>query len=374
MDVLRTVMLRERPRIVEAFERRVRETRLLPDSMPIRDVVDSLDDFLDELAAFATSGSFEALQRVARAHAQHRLRLGFEIRDVVLEYALVQDAIFEVTQAAGVSASGYATLAREIAQASAAAIEEYVRLRDQESRAQTAKHFGFIAHELRNPLTSVRLAVERVRRKALQESSPSLPPGARPSLANLLGDNAYDTIERGLRRLQDLIDNSLVEVKLRTVDEEGTTEREPLLLRAIVDDLAADVAADAEEKRVAIEPRVPAELQVEGDRRLLYSALSNLVRNAIKFTPPGGHIEVRATAVVNDVVIEVEDECGGLRPSSIDKLFDPFVQVGADRSGFGLGLAITRHAAEAHGGHVGVRNVEGRGCVFMITMPRARRA
>jgi signal transduction histidine kinase len=66
--------------------------------------------------------------------------------------------------------------------------------------------------------------------------------------------------------------------------------------------------------------------------------------------------------------VEVQDECGGL-PANIEKLFEPLVQRGEDRNGFGLGLAIVRQAMAAHGGRVSVRNQPGEGCTFVIALP-----
>ena len=72
-----------------------------------------------------------------------------------------------------------------------------------------------------------------------------------------------------------------------------------------------------------------------------------------------------------NVVIEIEDECGGLPPGPPESLFQPFEQRGANRSGLGLGLAISRKSIEADGGKVSARDLPGRGCVFTIKMPLA---
>ena len=70
------------------------------------------------------------------------------------------------------------------------------------------------------------------------------------------------------------------------------------------------------------------------------------------------------------VVIEVEDECGGLPPGKAEELFQPFEQRGGDRSGLGLGLAISRQGVEANGGAIEVKDLPGKGCIFSITLPR----
>lgn len=110
---------------------------------------------------------------------------------------------------------------------------------------------------------------------------------------------------------------------------------------------------------------------LQADPRLLSSAVSNLVRNAIKFCRPSGTVAVRSWQHEGRILIEVEDECGGLPPGKSEELFSPFVQKGADRTGFGLGLAIARQAAESHDGTIKVRNLPGHGCVFVLDLPAA---
>ena len=117
--------------------------------------------------------------------------------------------------------------------------------------------------------------------------------------------------------------------------------------------------------RVDVDPK----LELDADERLLISAATNLVQNAFKFSKPEGQIVLRARKEGAFVLIEVEDECGGLPPGREEELFKPYVQKGEDRRGLGLGLAITREAVEAHGGELLVRNLPGKGCVFAMKLP-----
>ncbi len=110
---------------------------------------------------------------------------------------------------------------------------------------------------------------------------------------------------------------------------------------------------------------------IEADRQLLGSAVGNLLGNAFKFTRPGGHVVLRTIVGGACVSIEIEDECGGLPPSQADELFRPFEQRGTDRTGLGLGLAISRRAVAANGGSMRVRDIPGKGCVFTIDLPAA---
>jgi signal transduction histidine kinase len=107
------------------------------------------------------------------------------------------------------------------------------------------------------------------------------------------------------------------------------------------------------------------------DARLLASAVGNLFQNALKFTPAGGRVALRARAEGERVFIDVEDGCGGLPAGKEDELFEPFVQRGADRTGLGLGLSIARDAVRANRGEIRVGNRPGEGCVFTVVLPAA---
>jgi len=109
---------------------------------------------------------------------------------------------------------------------------------------------------------------------------------------------------------------------------------------------------------------------VEVDRPILAAALSNLLHNAFKFTRRGSTVKLRATVSPSRVLLEVEDECGGLPTGGAETMLLPFVQVGRDRSGVGLGLASCMKAATSLGGELHVRDVPGHGCIFTIDLPR----
>ena len=100
--------------------------------------------------------------------------------------------------------------------------------------------------------------------------------------------------------------------------------------------------------------------------------MTNLLNNAFKFTPAGGRVVLRARS--NDearLLIEVEDECGGIPPTARDPFQSFGERRGGDRTGLGLGLSIARKAVRAHGGDIHIRNLPGKGCVFVIDIPLA---
>jgi signal transduction histidine kinase len=173
---------------------------------------------------------------------------------------------------------------------------------------------------------------------------------------------------RNLSRLRHRIDNSLVSLRIRHLGRVRSIHAARVSLRDIVDAARDELAGDAEQGQIAI--LVDGDAVTCADPRLIQSAIANLVGNAVKYTRPGGTIHVSVRETPNLVSVEIEDECGGLPEGKAEELFTPFTQRGADRTGFGLGLAITKDAIEAHHGSVQVTNLSGKGCVFMVTLPR----
>ena len=109
---------------------------------------------------------------------------------------------------------------------------------------------------------------------------------------------------------------------------------------------------------------------VEADREVLTAVVMNLLQNAFKFTRPGTTVVLSVDASAERVLIEIQDECGGLPSGDIRELFRPFQQRGSDRTGIGLGLAFSRLGVETNNGRLYARNLPDRGCVFGINLPR----
>ncbi len=351
----------KRKELSARFEASVR-ARLPTDGVDRCELLDTLPTFLDELIVDLervrwSMGPMHTgpVSPIAIAHGVQRFRLGFRVDEVVREYGLLHDAILELADASGyrVDSHEQRALARAISRATAAAVSEYARRRDQELQREAAEHFSFVAHELRNPLTSARVAFERLVREG------SIP-----------RTRATEVIARGLTRVGELVDHALAEARLG-----GRTPLrvERVSLDEVIADAVAESTTDAESRSIALITDVQSGVEFEADRRLLRSVVTNLLRNAIKFTHDGERVTVRAVVRDESIVVEVEDTCGGIPAERVDGIFAAGVQAGSDRSGFGLGLAIARQAVEAHGGAIAVRNQPGRGCVFVIELPRTVR-
>ncbi|MBI5241911.1 MAG: HAMP domain-containing histidine kinase [Elusimicrobia bacterium] len=297
--------------------------------------------------AAGADGGAQATQR-----GEKMLRLGLTVSQVVQGYSAVCQSITEAAREQGfvISADEFHTINRVLDLAIAEAVTGYEHLHDGIVAKAEALRLGMLAHELRNALTNVTLAHLMIRDGLV---------GARGETSAVL--------EKGLRRMTDIIDRSLAEVRLHS---EPLAEPRRLRLLDLVDEVWVTASSEAKSRGISLLVQVASEVGLEADPQHLVSALSNLVQNAIKFTKPGTTVCLRARELGDQVLIEVEDGCGGLPPGRAEELFRPFTQEGKDRSGVGLGLAISRQAIERNGGTLTVRDLAGKGCVFTITLPR----
>ncbi len=230
----------------------------------------------------------------------------------------------------------------------AGAVTEYGRLRDHEG----TERLGRLSHELRNLLNTSLLAFE-----VLKTGSVGLAGSTGAVLAHSLG---------GLRNL---LDRELAEVRLGA----GILHRESVVVSEFIEDVEVAAALDANARGLELSvTSIVEEVSVFADRQILTSVVSNLLQNAFKFTRSGSRVALRAGATAERVLIDVEDQCGGLTVEKIEGLFRPFEQQNSDRTGLGLGLGICERGARANDGMIHVRSQAGIGCVFTVDLPRHR--
>jgi signal transduction histidine kinase len=314
--------------------------------------------FLEQLVDALRPGlpSSSEISRTALLHGHDLLLQGFTVSQVVHDYGDVCQAITElaVELNAPIGTEDFRTLNRCLDDAIAGAVTEYGRGQNQSTldgeTARGSERLGFFAHELRNLTNTAILAFE-----VLQKGNV----GVTGSTASIL--------HRSLMGTRDLIGRSLAEVRLT----QGIENLERFLVSGFIHELApaATLLADAQHITLSLLP-VEDGLAIEADRQVLRAVVMNLLQNAFKFTRPGTTVTLRVGANPERVLIEIEDECGGLPRGNVKDLFHPFEQRGADRTGLGLGLAFSRRAVEASHGRIYARNLPDVGCVFTIDLPR----
>ena len=290
----------------------------------------------------------DAIGAAAARHGGDLVRRGFTVSQVVHDYGDICQTItaIAVEQRAPISVEEFHTLNRCLDTAIAEAVTEHARVTAAARSVEETERLGHAAHELRDTLNTALLAFHALKRGTVAING---------STGAVLG--------RSLMSLRELIDRTLSQVRLEASKQ--TPVRLPVV--AFIDEIAATALLHSEYRHIqfTIEPIDPA-LLIDADPQLLTSAVMNLLHNAFKNTPSGGHVVLRARAVGQRLLIETEDECGGI-PESKGDLFQVFGnRRGNDRSGLGLGLSIARKAVRAHGGDIHVRNMPGKGCIFTI--------
>jgi signal transduction histidine kinase len=314
--------------------------------------------FLDQLRDALRLGEITSpeIGRSAIKHGHDLLLQGFTVSQVVHDYGDVCQAItgLAVELDAPISTDDFRTLNRCLDDAIAGAVTEYGRERTQSTldgeTARGNERAGFLAHELRNLLNTAIVAFE-----VLQTGNVGV------------GGSTARVLHRSLLGARRLIGQSLAEVRLT----HGVQNREQFLVAGFISELAPAAALEANAKGVTLSVMpVEDEVAIEADPQTLAAVVSNLLQNAFKFTRPLSIVTLRVGASGERVLIEIEDECGGLPSATINELFRPFEQRSANRTGAGLGLAFSRWAVEANGGKIYARNLPDRGCVFVVDLPR----
>ena len=292
----------------------------------------------------------------AARHGAELLAAGYSVSQVVHDYGDICQVITEIAveHDAPITVEEFHTLNRCLDTAIAEAVAEHARLTAEGRSEEETERLGYAAHELRDLLNAAFLAFHALKRGTVAING---------STGAVLG--------RSLTGLRHLIDRTLSEVRLAT----GNQRRERLRVTALVDEIAAAGMLHSEDRDIrftvdAVDPT----LEIDGDPQLLASAMMNLLQNAFKYTPGGGAVVLRTRTEGERLIIEVQDECGGI-PASTGNLFQAFGnRRGSDRSGLGLGLSIARQAVRAHGGDIHIRNMPGIGCTFAIDVPLAATA
>jgi signal transduction histidine kinase len=212
-----------------------------------------------------------------------------------------------------------------------------------------------VAHDLRTPMTRLRGIAET----ALRSEDPVL---LREALADCLEES-----DRVVAMLNTLMDISEAETGTMALRREPTDLND--LIRQTVE-MYEDVA---DERGVTIETAAVPVLVADVDRNRLRQVLANLLDNAIKYTPAGGRVEMRAGREGGDVVVRVKDTGAGIPAEELPRIWDRLYRGDKSRStrGLGLGLSLVRAIVQAHGGDVNVQSAPGQGSTFVLRLPLA---
>jgi signal transduction histidine kinase len=232
-----------------------------------------------------------------------------------------------------------------------AAVFNETLARLEESFGQMRRFTADVSHELRTPLTAIRSVGE-------------------VGLRGHRDEQAYRTIIGSMLeesdRLASLVDRLLA---LSRAESSPANPREALNLSQLVEEVAAHLGVLAEEKRQSIVVDGPAPVPVVADRYGLRQAVINLVDNAIKFTPPGGVVQLVVRAARDGATLDVVDSGPGIPAGLHERIFDRFFRAASGEAGTGLGLSIAKGAVEASGGRLTLESSGENGSTFRIWLP-----
>ena len=244
------------------------------------------------------------------------------------------------------SATSATAGARRRSTASCCAKRRRAALAERESRTKD-EFLAILSHELRSPLQGI-LGWLTVLREGRAEPAQQ--------------QRALQAIERGVRQQAQLV-NDILDVS-RIVAGKLQLERDAVDLASVVEECVDQAVPQTREKALELESDVTDCGVVLGDRHRLRQSVTNLLANAIKFTPAGGRIVVRCHREAGDVVVTVRDSGQGIDPEFLPHIFDRFTQADdgprPSAGGLGLGLSIVRQIAEVHGGSVARRERRSR--------------
>ena len=255
-----------------------------------------LDQLMDALRLGLTSSP--EIGQSAVKHGHDLLLQGFTVSQVVHDYGDVCQSITElaVEKNAPISTDDFRMLNRCLDDAIAGAVTQYGRERNQSTldgeAARGSERLGFFAHELRNLVHTAIMAFEVLKTGNV---------GVAGSTGTVL--------DRSLMGLRALIGRSLAEVRLT----QGVQNLEPFLVSGFIQELASAATLEAKSRGIRLIV-IPVEegVAIEADRQVLAAAVGNLLQNAFKFTRPHSAVTLRVAASADRVLIEIQDECGGL--------------------------------------------------------------
>jgi len=226
--------------------------------------------------------------------------------------------------------------------------------------AETRQEFvGMLSHDMRNPLSAIIATLEL----SLDGSLGELNDNQHQFLGSAMNDS-----RRMLEMLNDLLDGykyEAVELKLEKTQFDVTQ---------LISKLVSDFSALARERQLELFQETPLSLTVTADEGKLTRVISNLLTNALKFTPKEGRIIVSAADKKQNIQVSIQDTGEGIAPDELEKVFQKFYQVEkrklGRKTGTGLGLPLCRKLVDAHGGKIWVESQPGKGSKFIFTLPK----
>jgi signal transduction histidine kinase len=368
LSELATLIRRERDTLLAEWRHEVRrfavahglDVPTLNDHIP-----DLLEELADELEAHSDESMVGELKKNSVVHGLDRLRLGFDVEEVVAEYNALRGVIQDLIERHDLSLRGPVnrTINRVIDMSIGLAVKTYAAQKALEIQQRREEHLTFVAHDLRSPLAAIAMAA-----RLLEDTIPDVVSDERAAML-------LETMNRNVSRLSSLVVRVVQEEANLKTQVNERVERREVTLRALVEALVEDLRPLADASNLKLANEIPEGLTAFADAGMLSLVFQNLISNAIDYTP-NGRVTVGAKAAGGSAAVEcwVGDDGAGIPPDRLEKVFDKLETDPDKKGGMGLGLAIVKQFVEAHGGRVSVESEPGRGSTFRFTIPPGAQA
>jgi signal transduction histidine kinase len=363
LQQLGNALIREHDSLLARWRTQVRtldsakhlDTPTLTDHIPVW-----LQTFAESLLAMGEQDPAEPAGSPI-AHGIQRFDDGFDIEEVVSEYNILRNCVYDLSETSGIELRGRArqVVDRFFDGSIGAAVKAFAKSQAHAVQRRRVEHLAFIAHDLRTPLSAITFASHVLDKRLTRDSRDA----EISRLLKLLGRNAKQLdalVAQVLQENTQLLTEMGVQIERRTFD-----------MWPMLESLLQDLQPLAAKQGTRLVNSVPDELEVHADASLLRRILQNLIANAIAYAP-GGEVVVGASDPGKGLPVEcwVKDNGAGIPASRIDSVFEP-LESDPERDSTGLGLAIVKTFVEAHHGTVTVESAEGAGSLFRFTLPRS---
>lgn len=348
------------------WETAVKEILPTADELTRTQIRNSLPEILENLATALESSKASptrALLSDSQEHGAVRFTQSYNLTELLIEFDVLRPILMEETalhMKRDISLGEIIALNMGVDLASRRSVLCFVNYQKRELEAAVtahAKYLSFMSHDVRGGLNAILLSTD-VLHQELND---------RPEFAEALSD--VDTIKRNIMETVGTMDRFLRAEQLRSGNI--VPKRAPVDLLKLANELATQYRQQAGAKRVRITVESTDGTVIESDHELVFTILQNLVGNAVKYAGSGEiKIKIKISPGVGSKQIAVSDQGPGIDPERLEQLFAPFVRGQTHgQSGVGLGLYISRHAAEILGATLWAESKAGEGATFYLQLP-----
>ncbi|HEY3875191.1 MAG TPA: sensor histidine kinase [Candidatus Kapabacteria bacterium] len=354
-----SLMTQWRDRVRPLLSARALEVPILNDEIPL---------FLDELAErvldidapfswIEEAATESKIDETATSHGQQRFRIGYDIVEVIKEYGILREILYERAESQGLVIGGKGGHALNFAfnKAAAMAVESFQKEKELEIHKRRREYLAFIMHDLKTPLNAIMVAATVIEQTV--DDPKMVSEMVRIIVRN--GEQLDALLQKTIKLERSTIEEGLEDFVPRTFE-----------LWPVAQSVIDEFRLIATDSRITVHNLVPAGLTVHADAVALKTILRNLLSNAMKYSVGGKVMLGVVTSMKDTLELWVRDSGDGIPPERLSTLFEKVAPDPAKKGSSGLGLFMVKKLVEAHAGTVSVDSTVGEGSTFRIFLPQ----